>query len=992
MVKRTLFALIIVGCLFVSLDSFAQFYTNGDDPASVKWKMLKGNHYSVIYPGEIDSLAKRYFFLLESNRRNIMTGLKMNPTPLPVVLHPYTVRSNGFVVWAPKRVELYTQPCADNFYAQNWEEQLVLHESRHIGQMDHFTKGVFKPLGWLIGQQAPGLGVALYPYIWLMEGDAVVAETELSENGRGRSASFLAYYRMAFLNGDYRSWNAWRFGSLKYRTPDPYALGYMILSTARYRTGNYYLSGDIFNSMVRRFYNPFVRDYSFRKIAGFNPRSLMRETERFMTDFWKKEEQNSGTFSRTVAVTVPKDNYFSDYKAIVSIASCNSKECPDTLYAVRSSYNSPTSLVRILKYPDKKSEEQILRPFSASVSGRICYSRGRLFWSETVNDIRWGKKSYNDLFRYDVESGDITRISEGCSYNNPAISVTGDTIAVSEYHIKGGSSVSLLCSDSGRKLCSFAAPDNGQVIESVFNGDTLYASVITENGIGIYSLLFREGDWKLIFAPQRYNIRDLCGDISSTGFRLLFSSDIDGVDNIFSLDVSSSRISRLTNSRYGVWLPAKLGQTLYCVELGKNSNNVVTITTVDPDSGNKPVTPYRFNIAERLSEQAVANLRTICDSVEIPEPVPYKKVSNLFRIHSWVPLYYNVDRLKQMSYDNFYEVAGLGATIYSQNTLGTAITMLGYSYRNDDKSEKKNFHAGHFRFTYSGWYPVIELNADFNSEARYKRWFQYDSSNNKTKQYSKEISSPYFEAGVTSYVPFVFDKNGWQKGLIPQISYKVENNLFDNRGKYVPYDQVKFTLQGYVMRPVAKAGIYPRIGAGFVARYAASPSGYDLFSPLAAIKTYFYLPGIFSSHGLRLSAEYQRQFTDSRAYFVKNIIDMPVGYDGDVPAEHLYKAGASYALPIYLNDLNLGFFAYLQRIQINPFVDFGAYKRHIKGNSGNLTGSLCSIGADFMLDGYFFRVGAPVSIGFRYAHLKYDSFYDNGKNYFTLLFMISLTR
>ena len=58
-----------------------------------------------------------------------------------------------------------------------------------------------------------GIGVGLYPSKAFLEGDAVIAETELTNAGRGRNADFMMYLRAAYLNGDYRDWDKWNFGS-----------------------------------------------------------------------------------------------------------------------------------------------------------------------------------------------------------------------------------------------------------------------------------------------------------------------------------------------------------------------------------------------------------------------------------------------------------------------------------------------------------------------------------------------------------------------------------------------------------------------------------------------------------------------------------------------------------------------------------------------------------------------------------------------------------
>ena len=79
-----------------------------------------------------------------------------------------------------------------------------------------YTKGVFSFFNILFGEQSLALGIGFYPSVWLLEGDAVLNETDFSNAGRGRSGEFLIYYRTAFLQGDIRSYDHWRYGSYRH--------------------------------------------------------------------------------------------------------------------------------------------------------------------------------------------------------------------------------------------------------------------------------------------------------------------------------------------------------------------------------------------------------------------------------------------------------------------------------------------------------------------------------------------------------------------------------------------------------------------------------------------------------------------------------------------------------------------------------------------------------------------------------------------------------
>ena len=88
----------------------AQFFDLGQDPASVKWKTIKTEHFRVIYPGEIEIQAQHTANMLEEVWKPLSVSLKSKPVKISVVLHNRSVTSNAMVPWAPKRMEWFTNP------------------------------------------------------------------------------------------------------------------------------------------------------------------------------------------------------------------------------------------------------------------------------------------------------------------------------------------------------------------------------------------------------------------------------------------------------------------------------------------------------------------------------------------------------------------------------------------------------------------------------------------------------------------------------------------------------------------------------------------------------------------------------------------------------------------------------------------------------------------------------------------------------------------
>ena len=113
----------------------AQYYVQGEDPAGIHWKQINTENFQIIFPDNFEANAQRTAFILEKVYNYAGQSLKHQPRKISVILHTNTVRSNGFAAWAPARVELFTTP-DQSIYAQEWLEQLAIHEFRHVVQID----------------------------------------------------------------------------------------------------------------------------------------------------------------------------------------------------------------------------------------------------------------------------------------------------------------------------------------------------------------------------------------------------------------------------------------------------------------------------------------------------------------------------------------------------------------------------------------------------------------------------------------------------------------------------------------------------------------------------------------------------------------------------------------------------------------------------------------------------------------------------------------
>ncbi len=999
----------------------AQFFLTGDDPGKVRWDRRETDTYMIIYPRGLDSLAVKYARELELWK--MRTGQSIGFVPgmatnhrIPVVLHAYNHISNGSVAWAPDRMDLYTSPEAYGPTPVPWHTMLAIHEQRHVAQMQFGLSNAQRPFGWFFGQMWNGLTSGAYGGNDFMEGDAVMAETALTNSGRGRTADFLNYYMIAFDRGDWRKWARWRYGSQRLYVPDYYAFGYLTLAGIRYNYDFADFTAQFYNLASRR---PYMLGLTgVKKISpdGKRTRDLWTESAQTFYSFWKENADARAPYMPSEQI-VPDPKFHSDYTDLTVM--------DDGIYAVRKSLDKANKLVRI-GYDGTQTQ---IRPF-ATYTGMLYHSSAYnlMFWSEDIGDPRWSLRSHSAIRRMN-QKGKITTLTKKGSFYNPSPSPTEGHIAASQYLDNGTSRLAILSSRNGKVEAGFDVPDSLQLVETAWIGDKIYATMLSDSGYGVYHLHIdnleghdadaSDGEhpwdgntgsyqWHVTLAPSPVVIKNF--GYAPDG-HLMFTSDRSGVDEMYEMDPDSGDVWQCTSTRYGAseFQYSIDGKWLY-YSANTYNGKLVSRTSVDSLMVRKVdfSDRYAWKIADRLSEQdrALADAAGIfeTDDINISESKHYSKFGHLFKVHSWAPVYFNVDNIMNMSYDHVYDLASVGVAAISQNSLSTAVSNFGYSFHPDPDGGKWR-HSGHFQFTYSGWYPVLEAKVDFNDRLTHYQSFGAYTEDGKSgyiaaRNYLGHV--PYTSLKLSAYIPWTFNSGGWYRGFIPEVTYNLNNDTYStnitwymtapnaetgedeivrvlgtDKGKSAINQSILATARGYIMQGTASSGVYPRFGLGAevgvyrplgLGTITTKAGELDLFGTAAFAYAYAYLPGFTSIQGFRLTAKYQTILGQPGLFPTGVVNTLPRGMT-ETPGlfrrliqgnSNSLALTADYAIPVHIGDLCLwNGFLYARRMVLTPHFDFTTFGE----------GNLWSAGMDVNFDlSAILWMKVPVSIGIRYDY------------------------
>jgi dipeptidyl peptidase IV (DPP IV)-like protein len=914
-----------------SLPAKAQFYSTGQDAATIKWKQTNSDKFQIIFPEGYETKAQILSNILDTVYSMDTQSLNAKPKKISLVLHTNTSNSNAYVAWAPRRIEFFTTP-GQGTYAQPWLQQLSLHEYRHVVQISKMKQGLTKVLSVLLGQQAQPAVLGLYVPPWFLEGDAVCTETALSHSGRGRVPDFSMPIKAQLLEKGKFNYDKAVFGSYRDFVPDHYVLGYQLVAFGRWKYSPKIWDKSL-NKVARRPYSITPFSNGIKENSGLNKTAFYRSALDSLRNIWKKQqlETRPNIFH---SISTKYNKFHTDYRSPCLMEN-------GELICVKSGMDD---IKRIISIDENGKETRLFTP-GTMLDNSISYADSKIIWAEYKNHPRWGSTSFSRIRLFDLRKQKSRFIGKGLHLFAPVFSRNGNCICAVNVSAQGNYSLMIFDSQNGNKQKEITSPENlfFQFPTWVKNDSAILSVVLGDEGKKIVLIDLQTSKIKKL---TEYSYEEI-SHVSLQNDTLYFIGSKSGVSDLYAIDLKQNLRFRVFASEYGIndlKIAAKREKFLFsnytengyqAVSVGFEEliwENISTVKNQEPQL-------YKY-IAEQENQ--------ILDKNSIDKKVypikKYSRLKNLFNFHSWAPVYLNVDD----------EELKPGFSIMSQNKLSTAFTTVGYEYDMNEGTGKYLLN-----FSYQGWFPIIDIDVDYGQR---KIVFTDSTKTQRTARWSENNIS----TGLR--LPLNLTRGKYFQLLQPGITLTQKYLIQDKTADATVFPGSLKTLDArlyyYLLLRKAQRDIIPKWGLLMDLNFRHAILEKKASDYIAASEITIYFPGFVRHQGFKMYAGWQR--SGIKNYVFSSIINMPRGYH-NIYAKELYSLKSDYVMPLLSPDFRLGSLLYLKRIEMSVFYDYA------ESDPKTYRYEYQSTGLEINTEMHILRLIAPVNLGMRTIYLPKDN-------------------
>ena len=904
--------LAFLGVFFVAQTLHAQRL--GLLPSSTKWQQLRHDSIRIIYPEGHDEQAKRIAsrMLQLASIDPIDTASRYKP--ISVILQPKTNISNGYVGLAPYVSEIYLQPNENPFELGSlpWEDLLAIHEYRHVLQVNAINTGISHIVKVIFGEQAFLGMLGLATTNWLREGDAVWMETKYSPQGRGRLSKFTLPFRERTRTEERWNYYKLRNGSYKINVPDHYPLGYLMM-----QYGNHVFGENTWDTIFRLtprmkpIYDP--NSGVIKKFYGKSNKHLYFGAIDHFGALWKAEETEDVEYPGIPITEKNKSAAFFD----MAYPDVNGD---GTIYTVITSFDSTAAIFKI--FPD--GHRVRLKTTGLQNDAYFDQQNGYVMWTEARFDPRWVRLDKNVIVLYDETQKRKKDIIPEKGYFMPRFDLRGEKIVALHTDDFGKFNLHIIDAATTRVLTELPNPENYYLGYPLFSEDGKHIIATARNKEGRMCLIRQDIATGTITQITHFSFAVL-GRPVEAGHWIYLTTNLDAIDQVFAVDKTEGIFYKVSTGNRAHYDPAwdPVQEELICAEYTNYGRKLVRIPA-------DPANWEMINLADHIPEIPGASTRNL-----IAEPLReegfevkhYNPWSNVINFHSW----------KITANDPVW-----GIEAQSNNILNTMSIAAGYEYDRNNES-----HGPYANIRMGMWFPEILLGYSN------RRQNFYDTEGLKYTAVYDEIN-----AGVS--IPLIFTSGHYNQTL--NVATTFNQGLSKLKHKPDFKEDLRYSyFHQRIFFSNSKLQAHRQPNPSFAQLIDLSYShniGVEKIEQLYA-KSSLAFPSIKPSNYLLLGLEYMTQKTGDEYVQLSSRYAGPRGFD--IPdGNNNYTTSLTYGFPLVYPDVGFGSIAYLRRIRVQPFFDFGYTDFKTAPDK-----YLSSAGAEVMFDFQF----ANLTIGLRFTRL-----------------------
>lgn len=917
--------------IFICSGYFGQAQNFGGNPASIKWYQINTPKVRVIFPTGLDSQANRITNVLKLLSDSTAATIGTNQRKWNIVLQNQTTIPNAYVRMAPIMSEFYMTPAQNNFSTGSirWDDNLAIHEHRHIQQFSNFNKGLTKLFSFFLGQEGQLLANGMTVPDYFFEGDAVWQETLVSAQGRGRMPSFYNGFKALQQADKNYSWMKLRSGSYIDYTPDHYQLGYQIVAYGYEKYG-----ADFWKKVTEDAVRFKGLLYPFNKaVERYSGKSYKQFRQDALKYFSEKSPLGSSADTEFTYLTRGEKNNVVDYEFPHFISD-------DSILVTKKS-NKEISAFYIVS----GGNETKIRIKDVVIDDYYSYKNGKIVYAAYQSDPRWANRDYSVLKLVDIYTGEQKQLTTKTKYFSPDINEQGTEIIAVSVNTDGTNNLHRINTESGQVISQVPNLYNFFFTQTKFlDSSTVVSAVRNPNGsMALTTINLNTG--KAIFVTPVTN--KVIGYPFVKNDTVFFSIMYGGSDKVFAVTLSNQKTYRLSNNTYSVYAPGSdhRGQVLVSAftadgnMLGKYTIKKEDWVEVGLNEFASTVNSFISNSVENfngyamISDLYIGTKKRNFDAHNENPVTKYRKSFRLFNFHSWRPV---VDDPE------------FGYSFMSDNVLSNFSSALSYTYNRTDRS-----HTIGIGSAFAGWFPVLSVGAQqsFNRTV--------DTAFGKSVQYNAAT----INAGIS--VPLRFVGGRTNKFLSFGGRYNIEQYYYRGVGKNVfnnnSIDYINAFLSFSNVSQQAKQHINPRWAQTVSLNYRDAVNVINSHKFVGHASLYF--PGLFTNHSFVINTAYQKR--DTLADLFSKVFSYSRGYQA-LSTRRMYKVGVNYHLPLFYPDWGFGNILFFQRIRTNVFYDYTNAKARVNGLLTNIKNR--STGAEIYFDSKLWNA-LPLSFGVRFSHL-----------------------